>query len=144
MAERKALLRLTTAHVAAMLAQVRAALPEEACGILAGLNGVVTRVLPITNSLHSPVRFRMDAQEQLEALLWLEENQLELLAIYHSHPAGPERPSPTDVEEFAYAPALTLIWSPRTGPSGAPADWRVRAFAIHNKAVREVKMQIET
>jgi proteasome lid subunit RPN8/RPN11 len=144
LAERKAALRLTAAQMAAMLAQVRAALPEEACGILAGLDGVVTRVLPITNSLHSPVRFRMDAQEQLEALLWLEDNQLELLAIYHSHPRGPERPSPTDVDEFAYPPALTLIWSPRPDLSGGDVDWQVRAFAIQKKAVREVKMQVET
>src|SRR5690606_2867790 len=102
----------------------------------AGTAGVVTRVIPITNSLHSPVRYRMDAQEQLDALLWLEDNQQEMLAIYHSHPAGPQHPSATDIAEFAYPPALTLIWSP-----GA-AGWLMRAFAIEGDHVREVRVQV--
>jgi len=121
---------------AAMLEQVRAASPEEACGILAGTAGVVTRVIPITNSLHSPVRYRMDAQEQLDALLWLEDNQQEMLAIYHSHPAGPPHPSATDIAEFAYPPALTLIWWP------GEAGWLMRAFAIEGDHVREVRVQV--
>lgn len=123
-------------QVAEMLDQVVAASPEEACGILAGTGSSVTRVIPITNSLHSPVRYRMDAQEQLDALLWLEDNAQEMLAIYHSHPVGPPHPSASDIREFAYPPALTLIWSP--GEEG----WQLRAFAIEGEQVREVSVQV--
>ncbi len=130
------ILVLQPEQYATMLEHVRAAQPEEACGILAGSGCAVTRVIAITNSLHSPVRYRMDAQEQLDALLWLEDNQQEMLAIYHSHPAGPPHPSATDIAEFAYPPALTLIWSP------GEAGWQLRAFAIEGDRVREVRVQV--
>ena len=82
--------------------------------------------LPITNELHSPVRFRMDPAEQLQAFLQFESQGLDLLAIYHSHPNGPPHPSPTDIAEFTYPGVLYLILSP--GPSG----WQVREFEFRD------------
>ncbi len=120
----------------AMLAHVRAMLPEEACGMLAGMEGRVMRVIPVVNGLHSPVRYRMDAQAQVDAILWMEDNGQELLAIFHSHPAGPPHPSPTDIVEFAYPPALTIICAP------GEAGWQARAFAIEGEVVREVMMKV--
>lgn len=120
-----------------MREHVRATAPEEACGLLAGTGEVVSRVMAITNSLRSPVRYRMDAQEQLEALLWMEDHAQELLAIYHSHPCGPAHPSPTDIEEFAYPPALTLIWSP------VGEDWQVRAFTIEDGQAQEMELRVQ-
>ena len=99
-----------------------ACLPEEACGLIGGTQGRAVIALPITNELHSPVRFRMDPAEQLQAFLQFESQGLDLLAIYHSHPNGPPHPSPTDIEEFLYPGVLYLILSP--GPSG----WQVREF----------------
>ena len=89
-----------------------------ACGLLAGtaLDGVgqVKIAIPVSNALHSPVRFRMAAEEQLAAFLHIEELGFELLAIYHSHPHGPASPSSTDLAEAFYPEALTLIWSGQT------------------------------
>ena len=47
--------------------------PEEACGLVAGLDGRTLQVFPIENTLHSPVRFRCDPQEQLRVLQLLDE-----------------------------------------------------------------------
>jgi proteasome lid subunit RPN8/RPN11 len=97
-------------------------LPEEACGLIGGTQGRAVVALPITNELHSPVRFQMDPAEQLQAFLRFESLGLDLLAIYHSHPHGPPHPSPTDIEEFTYPGVYYLILSP--GLSG----WQVREF----------------
>ena len=119
-----------------MLAHCLACLPEEACGLLGGLfteAGVqVQAVLPITNALHSPVRFRMDPEEQLKAFYYLDEHNLELVTIFHSHPAGPEHPSPTDLAEFAYPGVFTLILFPAQAdlPADDPSGWQMRAFEI--------------
>jgi proteasome lid subunit RPN8/RPN11 len=91
----------------------------------------VVEVIPVENELHSPVRFRMAAQEQLKAFLRFEERGLELVGLFHSHPAGPVHPSPTDLAEFAYPGVLTVILAPgeRARPAGAAA-FLPRAYAI--------------
>ena len=115
-----------------MQAHALACLPEEACGVLGGLPAVsdepaaAVLALPVENALHSRVRFRMEPSAQLQAFYALEEQGLELLAVFHSHPRGPEHPSPTDLAEFAYPGVLSLILFPRDG-----AAWQVRAYAIH-------------
>jgi proteasome lid subunit RPN8/RPN11 len=109
---------------------VTESLPEEGCGLLGGVTqgrvGRVELVLPVANQLHSPVRFRMDPAGQLRAFQTLEERGLELIVIFHSHPAGPETPSAMDLADFAYPGVLTLILSARPGSPG----WKARAFHL--------------
>ena len=59
-------------------------------------------VIPVTNILHDPYRFRMDPEEELKAFLLAEEKGWEILAIYHSHPQGIQHPSPTDFTELTF------------------------------------------
>ena len=49
-------------------------------------------------------------EEQLKAMLQLEDNGSDLLAVYHSHPSGPDEPSPTDLKEFFYPGTVMIIW----------------------------------
>ena len=114
-------LRIPIRHWQTMLDHVRACLPEEACGVLGGSEGAVARAWPVENAAHSPVRFRMEPRAQVESLLAIEADGLELLAIYHSHPMGPTRPSGTDQAEWAYPEALSLIWCCEGGIWGAQA-----------------------
>lgn len=115
-----------------MQAHAQACLPEEACGLLGGLPAAPNEpaaavlVLPVENALHSRVRYRMEPSAQLQAFYTLEEQGLELLAVFHSHPRGPEHPSPTDLAEFAYPGVLTVILCPRSD-----STWQARAYAIH-------------
>lgn len=127
----------------ALLGHIQSCLPEESCGLLGGTGEQVSLFIPIENELHSPVRFRMEPAAQLSALLVLEGQGLELLAIFHSHPSGPNHPSVTDRAEFAYPGVLSLILSPASGPAG----WQARAFAIEGvlseqSPVREVPVEI--
>jgi proteasome lid subunit RPN8/RPN11 len=110
--------------------------PEEACGLLAGLENQVNIVLPITNELHSPVRYRMAAREQLEAFEKIDQAGLELIGIYHSHPNGPNGLSATDIAEAFYPEALYLIWSAQDGV------WSCRAFRIQDGRVQEVSLSV--
>ena len=71
--------------------------PNECCGILAGKDGVVHHLYRITNAAKSPVRYLMDPQEQLNAMLDSERNGWEFLAFYHSHTHSEAYPSSTDV-----------------------------------------------
>ncbi len=125
-----------------MRSHVDACKPEEACGLLAGTGQLVREVLQITNQNHSPTGFRMDPVEQIQAFNRIEAQGLELVGIYHSHPAGPESPgapnpgpSPTDIAEAAY-PVIHVIWS---RPQGV---WQARAFWIEDGRASEVELEL--
>jgi len=86
--------------------------PEESCGLLAGNDNKVTIEIPITNQLHSPIKYFMDSMELFKALEMIETLKLDLLGIFHSHPKGPPRPSETDIKEFLYPGVATIICYP--------------------------------
>ena len=119
-----------------MQADVEKQLPLEACGLVGGKDGRSEVVIPVANALASPVRFRMDPMEQLAALQQIEDQGWELLAIYHSHPSGPDSPSATDVAEAAYPEAVNIIWYRENGA------WRCRGFLIDQDRVEEIRFYI--
>jgi len=114
--------------------------PEEACGLLSGQSeaGVyrVAAVIPTTNELHSPVRYRIDPQEQIAAFNQIDAQGLELVGIYHSHPAGPSFPSAIDIAEAFYPEAAYLIWSAPTG------EWLCHAFLIQDQRVMRLEISV--
>lgn len=118
-----------------MLRHVIEQVPLEACGLLAGKNNQVEKVLPVRNQAQSSVRFVMDPYQQLEAFEWIESQTLELIGIFHSHPAGPETVSATDIAEAAYD-VVQLIWSRSSG------KWQARGFWIEHGQAREVTLLI--
>ncbi|MGD8406691.1 MAG: M67 family metallopeptidase [Anaerolineales bacterium] len=128
-------MKLRPAHWQEMLKYVKAQAPLEACGMLAGKMDTVEAVLRVHNAEQSPVRFRMDPQEQYDAFMWIEAKKLDLIGIFHSHPTGPETVSPTDIAEAAYD-VVNVIWSLTEGA------WNARGFWLENKKVTEVKLQI--
>jgi len=91
-----------------MVAQARAEAPVEACGILAGNDGAVARLYTMTNTDNSPEHFRMDPAEQFDAVRAMRAAGTEMLAIYHSHPASPARPSAEDIR-FGLMPDVTYV-----------------------------------
>ena len=118
-----------------MLEHIHRHAPLEACGLLAGKDNQVERVILIRNQAQSPVRFVMDPYEQLQAFEWIDSSGLELLGIFHSHPAGPDTASQTDIEEAAYE-VVHLIWSKDQN------GWKARGFLIQNGSATEVSLQI--
>ena len=110
-------------------------IPLEACGLLAGKNDRVEKVLLVRNQAQSPVRFVMEPYEQLKAFSWIESYNLDLLGIFHSHPTGPETASVTDIAETAYE-VVQVIWSLRGG------IWKARGFYIKDGQALDVPLVI--
>jgi proteasome lid subunit RPN8/RPN11 len=109
--------------------------PEEVCGLIAGREGVALALHPGKNVAAKPqVEYEMDVDTLLK-LIDFDVAGLELAAIYHSHPRGPEAPSPTDIEKAFYPDAIYLICS--LADHDAPV---VRAFRIVSGDVREVRI----
>lgn len=128
-------LTLSNEHLRDMIAYVNAHAPLEACGLLAGKNSQVEKIFFVQNQAQSPVRYVMDPIQQLHAFEWIDDNGMDLLGIFHSHPAGPETVSPTDIAEAAYAVAYVIF-------AHVDGEWRARGFWIENGDFHEVTLQI--
>jgi proteasome lid subunit RPN8/RPN11 len=128
-------LSLTKEQLQQMIDHVDAWAPLEACGLLAGLNSKVELVIEVANQARSEVRFEMEPIGQWKAFEQIESSGLELLGIFHSHPAGPATVSPTDIAESAYD-VVHVILSPVGGL------WRARGFWIEGGSYNEVPLQI--
>ena len=76
---------------------LRAALPNEGCGLIASHRADdrevnAARFFPGTNADNSQVRFSMDAAEVVAAFKLMRQQDQELAAIVHSHPVSEAEP----------------------------------------------------
>lgn len=81
----------------AMIKQAYDELPDETCGLLTGIDGIVYKRYALTNIDHSPEHFSFDPQEQFNVLKEARANGLKIVANFHSHPSSPPRPSEEDI-----------------------------------------------
>ena len=134
--------RLPVAIAELLVDHARAAVPNEACGIIVGdrpaaEGGVARRWVPLRNALASPARYAIDPDDLLRLTIETDDADEAFWAIVHSHVASPARPSPTDVRESHYPDALYILVSlapsetdPATGRPGMRA-WRILEGAVH-------------
>ena len=128
---------LTSAHWCAMLGHIHSELPNEACGLLGGVNGLVQKVYLMENAAHSPWEYRMHPVAQVRVMLEIEAAGWDLSGIFHSHPNGPPVPSATDVAQAYYPESVYLIFAP-----DARGEWRARGFRIDEGRVVEAQVQV--
>ncbi|RKX78583.1 MAG: hypothetical protein DRP87_05890 [Spirochaetes bacterium] len=108
--------------------------PIEACGYLGGRGDVVREIFPMTNTDKSPEHFSFSPEEQFEVLNRAREMELELIAVYHSHPATPARMSEEDIR-LAYDPDfIYLIYS--------LSDDKLKAFRVIKEEERKQVLNI--
>ena len=88
--------------------QAREGFPFEVCGILGGIGNIVSAIYPMTNTDASRDHFMMDPREQFSVAKALRSQALEMLAVYHSHPATPARPSDEDLR-LALTPGISYV-----------------------------------
>lgn len=108
--------------------------PNEVCGILGGKNGVVKKIYKMTNTDNSPESYFMDPKEQFAVIKDLRNNNLDMIAIYHSHPHSPARPSKKDIEMAFYPDVVYLIVSLEN------KEPYLKGFCIVNKTVTETNI----
>jgi proteasome lid subunit RPN8/RPN11 len=123
---------LDGATLAALIEHARSDFPYEVCGLLAGIGGRLTRHYRIPNAARSMTFYNMDARELLAAMNDMDDNEWDLLGIYHSHTHTEAYPSATDVELAFYANAVYLIVSLQDRERPV-----VRAFDIVDGVVTE-------
>ena len=121
-----------------MLTAAQAAAPLEACGLLAGLGTRVAKCYTLTNADASPEHFSMKPEEQFAAVKDMRTMRLNMLGIWHSHPASPARMSAEDMR-LAYTPDVVYVILSLAGP-GAP---HTRAFEVRDNIAHEIPVSIE-
>ena len=91
-----------------MIAHAREGFPLEVCGILGGTGESVSAIYRMTNTDASNEHFMMDPKEQFAVVKDLRAKGLAMLAIYHSHPETPARPSEEDIK-LALTPEVSCV-----------------------------------
>ena len=120
----------------AIVAQARAELPNEACGLIIGSGwasqgGAPLRYAPCRNKAVSPYRYEVHPDDLLRLTIEADDSDHVFWGIVHSHTHTPARPSPTDIGLAFYPDALYLLVSlspdeadPATGVASLRA-WRI-------------------
>ena len=115
-----------------IVTHIQAAYPDEACGLLGGNDGQAWTAQPIRNVSGTPrVRYEMDPEQLVETLSGYEAQDWDMVAIYHSHPAGPPHPSASDIAESHYPQAIYIIIDLTTRTIPALSAWQIRDGQAH-------------
>lgn len=108
-----------------MIEHCRQGLPNEACGFLGGRDGKAERLYRLTNEAASPVYFRPAGREMLDAMNDIDANDMDLVAIFHSHVASAPYPSSTDIREAHYPESAYIIVSLADRQRPVARGWRI-------------------
>jgi [CysO sulfur-carrier protein]-S-L-cysteine hydrolase len=103
--------------------------PNEACGLLVMRDGVAHRYVPGRNAAASPYRFELDVDPET----WFLEDEGYELAVFHSHPSSPARPSRTDVENIG-------LWQGKPYVILSAGTGDLAAFTIEDGRVTSVPL----
>lgn len=86
-----------------MVATCIRALPEEGCGLLlghsSGTEAIVTEIVASENMAHSAKVYEIDSRVLLRSYRRADDEDIEVLGVFHSHTHSPAYPSPTDVNQ---------------------------------------------
>ncbi|HEY7282681.1 MAG TPA: M67 family metallopeptidase [Actinomycetota bacterium] len=131
------MIELERSHYDEIVAHCQAEYPNEACGLVAGKEGIAVRVIPMRNADASPATYRLDAKEQFDVFAAMDDEGLEVYGIFHSHTHSEAFPSATDRRQALYPESRYLILSLRD--RSAPL---LRGFRILDGDVTEEDVMI--
>jgi proteasome lid subunit RPN8/RPN11 len=110
--------------------------PKEACGILAGKDGVVLKVYKMRNIENSNISYMMNSKEQFTVMENIRKEGLDMTAIYHSHPELDPCPSPRDIQLASYPDSAYLIVGLLNN------ELKIKAFSIKEGKVEKVEVKV--
>jgi len=119
-----------------IIAQAQGGDPREICGLMGGKDGRVERLFPATNADESNLTYMVEPKEQFKIMKAIRDNNMELVGIYHSHPASEAYPSPTDCRLAFYEQAHYVIVSLRD------SEPVIRAYKINDGKIIESILKI--
>jgi proteasome lid subunit RPN8/RPN11 len=134
-------LKISQAHIDAILEQSRVEYPDEACGVILGPLGKdhALRLKPMINAAHSPTFYEFDPKDLLSLYREVDDNDEEIVVIYHSHTVTEAYPSRTDIAYAGEPGAHYVLVSTRK--EIAPAT-EFRSYRIIDGVVTEEKVSI--
>lgn len=121
-----------------MIEHARAEAPNECCGMVAARDGAAVKVHRAVNAAASPLRYEIDGAEQYRIQMAIDDDDLELGAIYHSHTRTDPYPSQTDINLAFYPDALYLIVGVKD-----PDRPQLRGYEIRDGQVAEAELVVE-
>lgn len=131
-------MRIASELYGEIIAHARSEAPGECCGMVASRGDRAVKVHRATNAAPSPsLRYEIDGAEQYRIQMEIEDADLDLGAIYHSHTRSPPVPSQTDINLAFYPDALYVIVGLADG------EPEVRAWAIRDGQVTRAELVVE-
>ena len=130
-------MKLSPGLAETIIVHAREEFPNECCGLVAGRDGVATRVLPAINTEGTPFMYVMDPREQMELMDAIEDAGEDLVAIYHSHTRSAAYPSKTDVELAFFAEPLYVIVSLQDADQPVIRAFRLARSAPEGEQITE-------
>ncbi|MED7926897.1 M67 family metallopeptidase [Nonomuraea sp. LP-02] len=119
-----------------IVAHARADHPDEACGVIAGRNGVPERFIPMENAERSPTFYRFDSKEQFRVWREMDDRDETPVVIYHSHTATEAYPSRTDISYASEPDTHYVLVSTRE-----EGETEFRSFRILDGVVTEEEVE---
>ena len=134
-------LKISQSMVDAIVQQSRDEYPDECCGVILGPVGLdkAERLKPMLNAAHSPTFYEFDPKDLLALYREVDDNDEEIVVIYHSHTETEARPSRTDIAYAGEPGAHYVLVSSRE--EIAPAI-EFRSFRIIDGVVTEEEVSI--
>ena len=129
-------MRISQALYDEMVAHARADAPNECCGMIASRDGEAIKVYPAENAAASPLRYEIDGAEQYRIQMAIDDEGLELGAIYHSHTRSVPYPSQTDINLAFYPDTVYVI----VGLAGDEPG--VKAYEIRDGRVADAELTV--
>jgi [CysO sulfur-carrier protein]-S-L-cysteine hydrolase len=135
------MLEISREFADAILEQSRAEYPDECCGVILGRvgSGKASRLKPMINAAHSPTFYEFDSKDLLALYREIDDNDEEIVVIYHSHTETEAHPSRTDIAYASEPNAHYVLVSTRK--EIAPAT-EFRSFRIVDGSVSEEEVSI--
>ena len=134
-------LEISRTMVEAILEQSRAEYPDECCGVILGPigSGKAVRHKPMINAAHSPTFYEFDPIDLLKLYREVDDNDEEIVVIYHSHTETEAYPSRTDIAYAGEPGAHYVLVSTRKEIATTP---EFRSYRIVDGVVTEEPVTI--
>lgn len=133
------IIQLSDEQIDLIINHVKKTYPVETCGLLFGQltkeEAIVKKVVLVRNVLNSTVNFEIDPEEFLKKLLRAEEEGMELIGFFHSHPAAPH-PSSTDIKYMK-------LWPEKIWLIVSSLNFRIKAYQTIDEESREVRLELQ-
>jgi desampylase len=125
-------------HLEQIVGHARQGYPYEVCGLIGGRDGIAESVVPVPNASLTPrVRFEMERQAMVDAIIGFQRAGREVIGIYHSHPDGRADLSESDIAQATWPDAVNLVLG-----LAEVQEIDLQAWAIHHGEVEPAELEI--